>query len=142
MNESTNDCLTRQNAHAGSTDTHPIKVRWAESDRDNTEKQDVVKGTTKILQCSKGLLRYQTGRVKLKRTEQRVICVSYGSETHRAMIVLSSWYNVQVFTCLYFVVGPKPSFGSSWGVGDAVVGRGHAGWTTSQWTSMHPCRNC
>ena len=32
---------------------------------------------------------------------------------------------------------PKPSFRAPWGVGDAVVGTGNAGWTTSK--SGHPC---
>ena len=32
---------------------------------------------------------------------------------------------------------PKPSFSAPWRVGDAVVGRGSAGWTTSK--SGHPC---
>ena len=32
---------------------------------------------------------------------------------------------------------PKPSFRAPWSVGDAVVGRGNAGWTTSK--SGHPC---
>ena len=31
---------------------------------------------------------------------------------------------------------PKPSFRAPWRVGDAVVGRGNAGWTTSK--SGHP----
>ena len=33
---------------------------------------------------------------------------------------------------------PKPSFRASWRVGDAVVGRRNAGWTTSK--RGHPCR--
>ena len=32
---------------------------------------------------------------------------------------------------------PKPSFGASWRVDDAIVSRGNAGWTTSK--SGHPC---
>ena len=32
---------------------------------------------------------------------------------------------------------PKPSFRAPWRVGDAVLGRGFAGWTTSK--SGHPC---
>ena len=38
---------------------------------------------------------------------------------------------------------PKPSFRAPWRVGNAVVGRGNAGWTTSK--SEHsccPCQNC
>ena len=37
---------------------------------------------------------------------------------------------------------PKPSFGASWRVDDAIVSRGNAGWTTSK--SGHPCpgKNC
>ena len=37
---------------------------------------------------------------------------------------------------------PKRSFGAPWRVGNDVVGRGNAGWTTSK--SGHPCRsqNC
>ena len=37
---------------------------------------------------------------------------------------------------------PKPSFRAPWRVGDAVVGRGNAGWTTPK--SGHPCpsQNC
>ena len=37
---------------------------------------------------------------------------------------------------------PKPSFRAPWRVGDAVVGRGNAGWTTSK--NGHICRyqNC
>ena len=37
---------------------------------------------------------------------------------------------------------PKPSFRAPWKVGDGVVGRGNAGWTTSK--SEHPCshQNC
>ena len=37
---------------------------------------------------------------------------------------------------------PKPSFRALWRMGNAVVGRGNAGWTTSK--SGHPCQcqNC
>ena len=39
-------------------------------------------------------------------------------------------------------VSPKPTFRAPWRVGDTVVGRGNAGWTTSK--SGHPChcQNC
>ena len=37
---------------------------------------------------------------------------------------------------------PKPSFRASWRVGDAVVGIGNAGWTTSKNEHPCPCRNC
>ena len=37
---------------------------------------------------------------------------------------------------------PKPSFRAPWRVGDAVVGRGNAGWTTSKSGHPCPCQNC
>ena len=37
---------------------------------------------------------------------------------------------------------PKPSFRALWRVGDAVVGRGNAGWTTSKTVHPCPCQNC
>ena len=37
---------------------------------------------------------------------------------------------------------PKPSFRAPWRVGDAVVSRGNAGWTTSQSGHPCPCQNC
>ena len=39
-------------------------------------------------------------------------------------------------------VSPKPLFRAPWRVGNAMVGRGNAGWTT--WKSGHPCpcQNC
>ena len=37
---------------------------------------------------------------------------------------------------------PKPSFRVPWRVGDAVVGRGHARWTTSKSGHRCPCHNC
>ena len=37
---------------------------------------------------------------------------------------------------------PKPSFRAPWGVGDPVVGRGSAGWTTSKSEHPCPCQNC
>ena len=36
----------------------------------------------------------------------------------------------------------KPSFRAPSGVGDAVVGRGNAGWTTSKSGHPCPCQNC
>ena len=36
----------------------------------------------------------------------------------------------------------KPSFRASWRVGDAVVGRGNAGWTTSKSGRHCQCQNC
>ena len=37
---------------------------------------------------------------------------------------------------------PTLSFGASWRVGDAMVGRGNAGWTTSKSGHPCPCLNC
>ena len=37
---------------------------------------------------------------------------------------------------------PKPSFSAPWRVGDAVVGRENAGWTTSKSGLACPCQNC
>ena len=37
---------------------------------------------------------------------------------------------------------PKLSFRASWKVGDAVVGKGNAGWTTSKSGQPCPCQNC
>ena len=37
---------------------------------------------------------------------------------------------------------PKPSFRAPWRVGDALVGRGNAGWTTSKCGHPCPCQNC
>ena len=37
---------------------------------------------------------------------------------------------------------PEPSFRAPWRVGDAVVGRGNAGWTTSKSGHICPCQNC
>ena len=37
---------------------------------------------------------------------------------------------------------PNQSFGAFWRVGDAVVGRGNAGWTTSKSGHCCPCQNC
>ena len=37
---------------------------------------------------------------------------------------------------------PKPSFRAPWRVGDAVVGRGNAGWTRSKCWHPCPCQNC
>ena len=37
---------------------------------------------------------------------------------------------------------PKPSFSAPWRVGDAVVGRGSAGWKTSKSGHPCPCQNC
>ena len=37
---------------------------------------------------------------------------------------------------------PKPSFRTPWRVGDAVVSRGNAGWTTSKNGHPCPCQNC
>ena len=37
---------------------------------------------------------------------------------------------------------PKPSFRALYRVGDAVVGRGNAGWTTSRSGHLCPCQNC
>ena len=37
---------------------------------------------------------------------------------------------------------PKPSFRAPWRLGDAVVGRGNAGWTTSKSEHFCPCQNC
>ena len=36
----------------------------------------------------------------------------------------------------------KPSFGAPWKVGDAVVGRGNARWTTLKSGHICPCQNC
>ena len=36
---------------------------------------------------------------------------------------------------------PKPSFRAPWRMGDAVVGRGNAGWTTPQVGHICPCQN-
>ena len=37
---------------------------------------------------------------------------------------------------------PKPFFGEPWRVGNAVFGRGNAGWTTSKGGHPCPCRTC
>ena len=37
---------------------------------------------------------------------------------------------------------PKPLFRAPWRVGDAVVGRGSAGWTTSKSGHSCPCQSC
>ena len=37
---------------------------------------------------------------------------------------------------------PKPSFRASWRVGNALVGRGNAGWTTSKSGHPYQCQNC
>ena len=37
---------------------------------------------------------------------------------------------------------PNSSFKASWRVGDAVVGKGNAGWTTSKSGHPCPCQNC
>ena len=37
---------------------------------------------------------------------------------------------------------PNPSFRVPWRVGNAVVGRGNAGWTTSKGGHPCPCQNC
>ena len=37
---------------------------------------------------------------------------------------------------------PKPSFRAPWRGGDAVVGSGNAGWTTSKGGHPCPCQNC
>ena len=37
---------------------------------------------------------------------------------------------------------PKPFFRAPWRVGDAMVGRGNAGWTTSKSGHPSPCQNC
>ena len=37
---------------------------------------------------------------------------------------------------------PNPSFRAPWGVGNAVVGRGNAGWTTLKSGHPLPCQNC
>ena len=37
---------------------------------------------------------------------------------------------------------PVPSFRTPWRVGDAVVARGNAGWTTSKSGHPCPCQNC
>ena len=36
----------------------------------------------------------------------------------------------------------KPSLGAPWRAGEAVVGRGNAGWTTSKSEHSCPCQNC
>ena len=37
---------------------------------------------------------------------------------------------------------PKPSYRAHWRVGDAVGGRGNAGWTTPKSGHPCPCQNC
>ena len=37
---------------------------------------------------------------------------------------------------------PKPSVRARWRVGDALVGRGHARWTTSKSGHLCPCQDC
>ena len=37
---------------------------------------------------------------------------------------------------------PKPSFKTPWRLGDGLVGRGNAGWTTSKSEQPCPCQNC
>ena len=37
---------------------------------------------------------------------------------------------------------PKPSFRAPWRLGDAVVGRGKVGWTTSKSEHPCPCQDC
>ena len=37
---------------------------------------------------------------------------------------------------------PKPPFRAPWRVGDAMVGRGNAGWTASKSGHSCPCQNC
>ena len=37
---------------------------------------------------------------------------------------------------------PKPPFRAPWSVGDALVGRGNARWTTSKSGHPCPCQNC
>ena len=44
--------------------------------------------------------------------------------------------------CLATTASPKLSFRASWRVGDAVVGRGNAGWTTAMNGHTCPCQNC